>query len=205
LSLGWSKQFPEFVFNPPKSTPIDGKGPITADGALNAAREIVGTGVLGITIPHHGPTDSFVISTNLHEVFRPGGYAVVDQYSGKLLAGIRKNEIPHAAQLYLLAYPIHIGSFCGLPTKILAAITSLGLVAMSVTGIWMWWQRRPRGKTGFPQIGKSREVPRTVVLIIIVLAIIFPTVGVTLLGLFLISLVARALARMLGRKPQLFQ
>lgn len=48
------------------------------------------------------------------------------------------------------AYPLHVGSFWGLATKVPWTLACLVLAGMPVTGVWMWWKRRPTGSSGFP-------------------------------------------------------
>src|SRR5205814_1518123 len=54
-------------------------------------------------------------------------------------------------------YPLHVGSIWGLPTKFLWLVTCVILMTLPVTGIWMWWQRRPTGRLGLPhRVNASR-------------------------------------------------
>jgi uncharacterized iron-regulated membrane protein len=52
---------------------------------------------------------------------------------------------------------------------------------MVVTGIWMWWERRPGGETGFPARPKQGAVPKWVLGLTILLGILLPTVGASII------------------------
>ncbi len=64
----------------------------------------------------------------------------------------------------------------GTPTKILWLIACLVLAALPVTGVWMWWKRRPVGKTGFPR-RPDTPVPWWLIGVIVLLGILLPVVG----------------------------
>ncbi|QDU63299.1 hypothetical protein Pan216_41770 [Planctomycetes bacterium Pan216] len=48
-------------------------------------------------------------------------------------------------------YPLHVGSVLGIRSKIVWLLACLVLAALPVTGLWMWWSRRPAGRSGFPR------------------------------------------------------
>ena len=75
----------------------------------------------------------------------------VNQYTGEEFNLIDPPDLPFLYRVRLWAVSIHMGKIFGMPTKILALIASLGLFGLSVTGLWMWWKRRPQGRSGFPR------------------------------------------------------
>jgi uncharacterized iron-regulated membrane protein len=89
-------------------------------------------------------------------------------------------QLSAAAKLQLSAYPIHVGSIYGLPTKILALLVCILILAMSVTGVVMWWIRRPRGRTGFPQ-KPALKPAKWLILLICVLGVMMPAAGISML------------------------
>ncbi|QDU61967.1 PepSY-associated TM helix [Planctomycetes bacterium Pan216] len=56
-------------------------------------------------------------------------------------------------------YPLHVGSVLGPYTKVVWLIACLVLAVLPVTGLWMWWKRRPPGRTGFPRRQSLWVVP----------------------------------------------
>ena len=71
---------------------------------------------------------------------------LLDAYSGKILSLTNSRAAP-AAVVYVtrLNREIHTGDIGGWPTRILAAIFSLSLPLLALTGPLLWWQRRQRG------------------------------------------------------------
>lgn len=73
-------------------------------------------------------------------------------------------------------YPLHTGSVLGTPTKVLWLIVCLVLATLPVTGVWMWWKRRPAGRTGFPR-RPDRRLPSWLIGALCVMGVLLPTVG----------------------------
>jgi len=120
---------------------------------------------------------------------------VVDRYSGRVMNVAGVPDIPALYQLRVLAVSIHMGKILGTPTKILALLASLGVFGLSVTGLWMWWKRRPRGRSGFPREPESGAVPAWGWLIVIVTSLIMPVAGASILLFGLGELLLGALRR----------
>ena len=94
-------------------------------------------------------------------------------------------------------YPLHVGSIFGLTTKVLWLIASLVLAGLPITGLWMWLKRRPARRMGFPR-KPEREIPIPLILGIILLAVVMPLVGASIVlivgGERAISLISRTMA-----------
>lgn len=118
----------------------------------------------------------------------------VDQYTGEMIQSMDSTEVPPLYKVRLLAVSIHMGQIFGLPTKILALLTSLGLMAMVVTGIWMWWHRRPSGRTGFPRRPPAKSIPTWGWGVIVLCGLAFPVAGASMLVIGLADLGIRKLA-----------
>jgi len=69
----------------------------------------------------------------------------LDAYSGKVLAVISSRAAPAAVSYVTrLNREIHTGDIGGWPTRIIAAVFSLALPLLAVSGPLLWWQRRRR-------------------------------------------------------------
>lgn len=82
---------------------------------------------------------------------------------------------------------VHEGALFGLANQILGTLTALFLIALSISGAVMWWQRRPAGTLGAP---KALEPPRfglALVVSIVMLAIYMPMFGLTLTAVLLLD------------------
>ncbi len=77
-------------------------------------------------------------------------------------------------------YPLHVGSVLGMPTKIIWLFACLVLAALPITGLWMWWKRRPPGRTGFPR-RSNRAIPVWLAAVIGLTGILLPAIGVSIL------------------------
>lgn len=193
--------FPEFYVNPPQSTLPEAGEPtlISLDDAYAAALEQFDF----TAVPHHihapraGETEAVEVATEITNPLQPMGFVFFDAYSGALLNFTSSADFPLRTWLTLYFYPIHVGSLFGLPTKILAVLACLILIAMSVTGMWMWWRRRAPGTFGAPRKPKDATAPKWITGLTLGLAVFLPTVGLTLVALGLIrggrSLAARCL------------
>jgi uncharacterized iron-regulated membrane protein len=73
-------------------------------------------------------------------------------------------------------------------TRIVATLACLGIVVSALTGLLMWWHRRPSGRTGLPgpvsdttRINTPRSAVITVAVAAVVLGVVFPVFGVSVL------------------------
>ncbi len=105
----------------------------------------------------------------------------IDQYSGKVLADLRFADYGVLAKVISIGVALHEGHYFGLANQLLDLIICLGLIGISVTGILMWWKRKPSGTLGAPSLPKNLRLLKGVTVLIIILGIIFPLVGASLL------------------------
>jgi len=114
----------------------------------------------------------------------------IDRASGEILEDRYNSQMKTVYWLGTWNYPLHVGTIWGMPTKILWFVTCVVLMTLPVTGIWMWWERRPRGRLGLPRRVDARR-PRWLVATITATCILLPALGasvvVLLLGEFLVS------------------
>lgn len=84
----------------------------------------------------------------------------LDPLDASVLLAQRSTEIGWVAYLNELADPLHFGSFGKLTTKIIWFIFGLGLIAMSLSGVYLTW-KRVKSKT--PTIAQFATIPILVV------------------------------------------
>ncbi|QGJ70182.1 Hypothetical protein PBC10988_18760 [Planctomycetales bacterium 10988] len=111
----------------------------------------------------------------------------IDQYSGKIVNQTDWQKMTMMSQYITLAYPVHVGSIFGMPTKILALIACLVIVLSCITGIIMWWRTRPQGGLKLPQRTDAEILPWWLIITLILLSIFLPVVGLSILILPLID------------------
>ena len=83
---------------------------------------------------------------------------------------------------------MHMGNQFGLLTRISATVACLGVLTSVLTGLLMWWKRRPAGSAGLPgpagEATRSNTPKRTVIAVsaaAVVLGVVYPVFGVSLL------------------------
>lgn len=200
LYLG--RQLPPAYTQPPKSTPpAPAAVPLGLDAVIAEARTHYPFPEYRLQAPA-APTSPWIVYGPTQDGDLADGVVYIDAATGQTLATIDYPSLKLGAKIALLFYSIHTGSIFGVTTKVLAVIACLVIVAMSVTGVWMWWRRRPAGKFGAPRRANSESVPRLVVGAIVLLAVFFPLVGASLLLLWLGEIALRLVRRQRPGHPR---
>jgi uncharacterized iron-regulated membrane protein len=76
----------------------------------------------------------------------------------------------------------HEGQLFGAWNQALGVLTAAGLVLLSVSGVVMWWRRRPQGRLGAPlPPAEAAQYGKGLVAIIVVLGVFLPVLGGALL------------------------
>ncbi len=108
----------------------------------------------------------------------------LDQYSGAVLKDIRYGDYGAVAKAVSYGTSLHMGRYFGLGNQIVCTVISLGLAAMAVTGFVMWWKRRPAGTLGAPSKEQGAPPMRAWKTALVVLGIVFPLMGATLVAVW---------------------
>lgn len=104
----------------------------------------------------------------------------IDQYSGAVLGEVGFADYGWAAKAVEVGVQLHMGNYFGRLNQIVMAIPCLGLIVLSITGPYLWWQRRPSGALGAPTSPAPAKL-RTLALIVLALGAVFPLAGASLL------------------------
>lgn len=113
----------------------------------------------------------------------------IDRYSGKILAEISWNDYNLMAKSMAAGIAFHQGD-AGSINKILNTLFCLFVLFIAISGVVLWWQRRPSNSMRLyaPPQSKSSKVWVYALVISVMVGILFPLVGITLLGIYLIDL-----------------
>lgn len=111
----------------------------------------------------------------------------LDQYSGKVLADYRFDDYGPMAKIISTGITLHKGTHFGLPNQLAGLIVCLGIVAIVITGLIMWWKRKPPHQLGAPTLPKNFTLVRGVGILVIALGILFPLVGLSLIVVLLLD------------------
>ncbi len=174
-------RLPAAHVDPPRSTPPAENAPrAPLDTVLAEARTLHPFSEYVVTLPVL-EDDPVALSIPLTKPSLDGASAWLDAYTGEPLAFLRFTDLPLLTQATLYAYPIHTGGIFGWPTQVLAIVVCLVIALMTVTGVLLWWRRRPAGELGAPAVKASLPPPRAALVVLWVCALLLPTVGATLL------------------------
>jgi uncharacterized iron-regulated membrane protein len=117
---------------------------------------------------------------------------VLDGATGALLHRTDFAQKPWLDRAIGTGIAAHEGALFGVANQIVSLLTVLGLVALSVSGLAMWWKRKPEGALGAPiSLGRVRFSAGLVGLMV-VLGVYFPFLGGSML---LIGLTERFVLR----------
>ncbi len=105
----------------------------------------------------------------------------IDQHSGKVLMKVGFDDYSNFAKIVELGVSIHKGHYFGILNRVLALITCILLILLSVTGLYMWWKRRPVGEFGVPKSGENILKYKKVIFILLVLSFLLPMIGISLI------------------------
>ena len=131
---------------------------------------------------------------------------MVDGATGRLIERTDFSERHWIDRVIGYGVAAHEGQLFGLANQILGTLTALFLVILSVSGVIMWWKRRPEGVLGAPMALSRPRIGATLVISVLLLAIYMPMFGLTLaLVVFIEAFVLRRiewLRRWLGLRGE---
>ncbi|CAA9396313.1 Uncharacterized iron-regulated membrane protein; Iron-uptake factor PiuB [uncultured Leptolyngbya sp.] len=111
----------------------------------------------------------------------------IDQYSGKVLAEVRWQDYTLVPKAVELGIAIHMGRYFGLRNQLLMLFACLIVILLCLSGLVMWWQRRPARGIGAPALPEYVAQWRTPMAIVAVLGAVFPLVGISLVTVLLLD------------------
>ncbi|MFT3883714.1 MAG: PepSY domain-containing protein [Gemmatales bacterium] len=130
------------------------------------------------------PNGVYLVTANNDQGPQVNEMLFIDRASGEIMEDCSISQTKLIYQLGSWNYPLHVGTIWGLTSKILWLVTCVILMMLPVTGIWMWWERRPTGKLGLPRRVIAAR-PRWLIITIAVTCILLPTLGLSVVMLLL--------------------
>ncbi|SDD05990.1 Uncharacterized iron-regulated membrane protein [Melghirimyces thermohalophilus] len=139
-----------------------------------------------------GKTGVYTVFLDPAEVYpdRPSPQAQqtlhIDQYDGKVLADYGWDDYGSLGKLISMGIAFHQGEFGPLNQLLMLALV-IGIVAIVLSGIVMWWKRRPKGRLGAPSRPRNIKMLKSVAILILILGVFFPLVGLSLIFVWLLD------------------
>src|SRR5690606_33250454 len=119
----------------------------------------------------------------------------LDRYSGEVLGDVRFADYGAIAKAVEWGVAIHMGNYFGRLNQIIMLLTCLAIIALVITGLIMWWRRRPHTGLGAPRaLAPPRK--RLVVGMTLGMLVLFPLAGISLVVVLMIEATLRY------RRPQ---
>ncbi|WP_443190994.1 PepSY-associated TM helix domain-containing protein [Pseudomonas indica] len=111
----------------------------------------------------------------------------IDQYSGAVLADVRWRDYGLVARSVETGVMLHEGKMFGWPNQLLMLGICLLILLSAVSGLVMWWKRRPAGRFGVPPLRHDLPLWKGGVAIMLVLGVAFPLVGLSMIAVWLLD------------------
>ena len=125
----------------------------------------------------------------------------IDGASGRVLGDIGYDQFGAGAKAIELGIYTHQGTQFGQANRIVMLLGCLGVWLVAVSGLVMWWKRRPpdlsRRRLGAPPAPPGPRARAAVLGIVLPLAILYPMTGLSLVAAVLLD---RAVRLMIGRR-----
>ncbi|MFG0382766.1 PepSY-associated TM helix domain-containing protein [Pseudomonas sp. zbq_18] len=119
----------------------------------------------------------------------------LDQYSGQVLADVRWADYGLVARTVETGVMLHEGKLFGLANQLIMLLVCLLILLGSVSGLVMWWKRRPAGRFGVPPLRHDMPLWKGGVAIMFGLGLLFPLVGASLLLMLALDWLGQRLTR----------
>ncbi|HVC93236.1 MAG TPA: PepSY-associated TM helix domain-containing protein [Pirellulales bacterium] len=180
------------------SKPMLSKSPpeakdVSMDRIVETAQQRMPGNNLTVWFPR-APNAVYLVTANNERGPGVNEILFIDRASGEVLEDRYNSQTKTMYWLGTWNYPLHVGTIWGMPSKILWLVTCIVLMTLPVTGVWMWWQRRPTGRLGLPRRVDSAR-PRWLVLTVTATSILLPAVGLSVVVLLVGELLVARLRK----------
>ncbi|MFC4158910.1 PepSY-associated TM helix domain-containing protein [Chitinimonas lacunae] len=111
----------------------------------------------------------------------------IDQYSGAVLASISFRNYGWVPKAVELGVAFHEGKLFGWANKLLMTLACLVVLLVAVSGVLIWWLRRPYGRLGAPTASAATPPWKLGALVLLGLGLLFPLLLGSLLLIWLLD------------------
>ncbi|MDR6820852.1 putative iron-regulated membrane protein, partial [Neorhizobium sp. 2083] len=114
----------------------------------------------------------------------------IDRYSGKILADMKFADYSVPGKAMAVGIALHEGDLGGGWNVALNTVFCLSVIFLSVSGIVMWWKRRPSGATRLvaPVVSEKMAVWKTGAFVMVAVSLLFPLTGIVLVSVLALDM-----------------
>jgi len=105
----------------------------------------------------------------------------LDGATGRVLSRVDFGQRQIVDRIVGIGVAAHEGHLFGWLNQLVSLVTALGLIAVCVSALTMWWQRKPAGVLGAPAAIPDSAVTAAVAAVIVAFAVLLPLLGATLI------------------------
>ncbi|CAO3421188.1 PepSY-associated TM helix domain-containing protein [Azospirillum endophyticum] len=105
----------------------------------------------------------------------------LDQYTGSVLFDMQLKDLGLFGRLAEWGVGIHMGQAFGLANQLVLLAALVAMVGLVVSGLVMWWKRRPAGSLGAPGVPADTTASKGLIVMAIAAGLFFPMVGISML------------------------
>lgn len=162
-------------------------GPVEIDGAVAFARSLGFAGRFQLSLPR----DETGVWTISHDSMSNDGNDPsrdrtlhIDRYTGNVLADVGYAEYSAYAKAMAWGIAFHEGDM-GSWNIALNTLFCLSMIFLPISGVVMWWKRRPERAGRLAAPPRPRDLPfwKLASVVIVVLGVMFPLAGALMLGI----------------------
>jgi len=144
-----------------------------------------------VTPPSAGETAWAVRSDTQN---RPNRISALVDPSGSVRSVHRFEEKALADRIIGYGVAAHEGQLFGKANQLLNFLVAAGLLTMSTAALVLWFRRKPPGELGVPSVDPSQKIGVGAVVVLIVLGLLLPELGASLLLLCLATLLSQVVS-----------
>lgn len=119
----------------------------------------------------------------------------IDGTTGLVKADIRYDQFGIGAKAFEWGIAVHQGTQYGRFNQFLMLGGCLAVWLLAISGVVMWWKRRPKGRLGAPVAPPEPRLRVAVLCIVVPLALLFPLTGLSLLAAVTIDFCSRRIIK----------
>ncbi|MFN3816157.1 PepSY-associated TM helix domain-containing protein [Brevundimonas sp.] len=148
-----------------------------------------------VTIPTD-PTLAYTVAREIRQV--EDTRTLYIGADGGLRADIRYDQFGVGAKAFDWGVAVHQGTQYGWLNRYLMLGGCIAVWLLAVSGLVMWWKRRPKGRVGAPAAPPGPRIRAAVLVIVLPLAIIYPMTGASLVVALALDRLGRLIRRRLA-------